>query len=1229
MALNYIYQGEPMNGTAGDDFMFGHPATATANNTINGADGDDVIIGDSGYFHTNTPLDLNITTLTAYDLDQGLTWTTSENPLFGDASIPHSTVLAEALIGTPSYFSVSVGAGETMTLDIDFAENHPAGYGVDVVVEVVNFLGIVLASNDDSAITNGGAGSFSNLDSYLSYTPAVAGTYYIRVREFASLISLNDNTFMLNVSVTGHAVNGNPVQGNDIIDGGAGNDTLIGQGGNDTIYGGADNDLIYAGSGNDLADGGTGADTMFGGSGDDTYVVDNAGDVVTENLNEGIDTVQSSISYTLGSNVEHLTLTGTAALNGTGNGLDNTLTGNSGNNILDGGAGNDTLDGGAGADTLIGGSGNDTLDGGAGADTLIGGSGDDTYVVDDAGDVVTENLNEGNDTVLSSISYTLVNNVENLTLTGTAALNGTGNAFDNTLTGNSGNNILDGGAGNDTLDGGAGADTLIGGIGDDTYIVDDAGDTVTENLNEGNDTVLSSINYTLGSNVENLTLTGTAALNGTGNELANTLTGNSGNNTLDGGADADLMIGGLGDDTYIVDNAGDVVTENLNEGIDTVQSSINYTLGNNVENLTFTGTAALNGTGNEVANILTGNSGNNILNGGADADTLIGGLGDDTYVVDNTGDVVTENLNEGTDTVQSSITYVLGSNLENLTLTGTAALNGTGNEVANILTGNSGNNILNGGADADLMIGGLGDDTYIVDNAGDVVKEGLNAGNDLVQSSITYVLGANVERLTLTGSAAINGTGNALNNTISGNSGNNILNGGAGVDTLIGGLGDDKYVVDNEGDVVVESLSAGIDIVQSSVNFTLIANIENLTLTGAAAINGTGNTQNNTISGNSGNNILNGGVGADTMIGGAGDDTYFVDNAGDVVTEGLASGTDLVQSSLTYTISANIENLTLTGISAVNAIGNTLNNILTGNSGNNTLNGGTGADTMSGGLGNDIYVVDNVGDVVTEALSSGTDTVQSSLTYTLGLNLEHLTLTGASAIDGTGNTLNNTLTGNSGNNILDGGVGADTMLGGLGNDTYIVDNAADSVAEAMSSGTDLVQSSITYALAANVENLTLTGSSAINGTGNTLNNILNGNSGNNTLTGGAGSDTYNLNRTSGTDSLFENDATIGNLDVLQFAADVRADQIWFRKVGNDLEVDIIGTSNTALIKNWYSGSQTHVEQFVSGDGKVLLDSEVQSLVNAMATLSSTPPSTIDLSASQQTTLNPVLAANWS
>ena len=247
-----------------------------------------------------------------------------------------------------------------------------------------------------------------------------------------------------------------------------------------------------------------------------------------------------------------------------------------------------------------------------------------------------------------------------------------------------------------------------------------------------------------------------------------------------------------------------------------MQSSVSYTLGANVENLTLTGSADINGTGNGVANVITGNSGNNTLDGGAGADTMTGGPGNDTYVVDNAGDVVTEALNEGTDTVQSSVTYTLGANVENLTLTGSANINGTGNASPTSSPATAGNNTLDGGAGADTMIGGAGNDTYVVDNAGDVVDGGCSTKAPTpCRASASYTLGANVENLTLTGTANINGTGNDLDNVITGNSGNNMLTGGAGndtldgglgADTMIGGPGNDTYVVDNAGDVVTEAL---------------------------------------------------------------------------------------------------------------------------------------------------------------------------------------------------------------------------------------------------------------------------------------------------------------------------------------------------------------------------------------------------------------------------------------
>jgi Ca2+-binding RTX toxin-like protein len=244
----------------------------------------------------------------------------------------------------------------------------------------------------------------------------------------------------------------------NVLDGGLGDDQLSGGAGDDHLFGGA---------GTDKLDGGAGADVMAGGDGNDTYTVDNAGDVVAELPGGGTDGVNASISYTLTAEVENLTLTGLAAINGTGNGLANKINGNAAANILDGGAGDDQLYGGSGADTLYGGAGNDKLDGGGGADLMAGGAGNDTYVVDNSADKIIELAGGGTDAVTASASYVLSAEIETLTLAGTAAINGTGNSLANKITGNGADNILDGGAGADTLLGGAGHDRLIGGAGAD------------------------------------------------------------------------------------------------------------------------------------------------------------------------------------------------------------------------------------------------------------------------------------------------------------------------------------------------------------------------------------------------------------------------------------------------------------------------------------------------------------------------------------------------------------------------------------------------------------------------------------------------------------------------------------------------------------------------------------------------------------------------------------------
>lgn len=396
--------------------------------------------------------------------------------------------------------------------------------------------------------------------------------------------------------------------------------------------------------------------------------------------------------------------------------------------------GNDVITGSNFRDVLCGYAGNDILNGRAGADTLIGGLGNDTYVVDNAGDVVSETsaLLTEIDTVQSSVSRALGANLEKLILTGATAINGTGNALNNMLTGNGAANVLNGGAGNDVLNGGAGNDTLIGGTGNDTYIVDSLQDVIIENPGEGVDTIqanipLSPMNpvtpvYSLAAlpNIENLTLTGTGLVDGIGNDLNNVMIGNVSDNVLDGGIGNDTMIGGLGMDTYVVDSLLDVVIENPGGGLDTIQTSLTYSLAAlpDIENLTLTGIVAVNGTGNNLSNRMTGNAADNVLDGGVGADWMWGGLGNDTYIVDNVGDWVSDASGAGgIDTVVSSVSFDFNFNgvfVENLTLTGVAAINGTGNVYDNILIGNNANNVLDGGIGADTLTGNLGNDTFVL-----------------------------------------------------------------------------------------------------------------------------------------------------------------------------------------------------------------------------------------------------------------------------------------------------------------------------------------------------------------------------------------------------------------------------------------------------------------------------------------------------------------------------------
>lgn len=267
--------------------------------------------------------------------------------------------------------------------------------------------------------------------------------------------------------------------------GGSDDDLIYGNSGKNTLIGNGGNDLISGLGGNDILKGGSGSDTLKGGPGNDIYIVDSA-DSIIENKGNGIDLVKSTDSYNLGNNLEKLTLLGTSNINGTGNGLKNTIIGNKednilkglGNNdILKGRTGDDVLQGGNGNDKLIGQAGNDNLNGGPGSDHMSGGGGNDIYIVNSSNDIVTELTNSGIDTVKASITYNLNNtdgagpnggNVENLKLIGTKNINGIGNNLNNTIEGNNGNNLLKGNNGNDSLFGNGGDDILNGGKGHDT-----------------------------------------------------------------------------------------------------------------------------------------------------------------------------------------------------------------------------------------------------------------------------------------------------------------------------------------------------------------------------------------------------------------------------------------------------------------------------------------------------------------------------------------------------------------------------------------------------------------------------------------------------------------------------------------------------------------------------------------------------------------------------------------
>jgi Ca2+-binding RTX toxin-like protein len=1042
----------------------------------------------------------------------------------------------------------------------------------------------------------------------------VANTYayYHRVNaEGWGIQVLND----LFAGTTGNdTLNGTSVA--DVIHGNIGNDALNGNGGDDSLYGDAGVDTLVGGAGNDLLDGGTGADTLAGGTGNDTYVVDNAGDVVTELAGEGTDTVQASVTYTLSTNVENLTLVGSGgAINGTGNTADNVLTGNDSANVLMGLSGNDTI---------YGQGGDDVIDGGAGADTMVGGAGNDTYYVDNTGDVVTEGA--GSSFVVPS----------GWTLKGTADYNNDGEIDVVVSQGNTNQLwLLSSGAVQSTVnlpDLSAGGWKFLG-IADEnndgtkdllyqhTYLgiyyaqlmngaTVGAGATATVTAvdpllsltgsNQGTDTVISSISYTLTTGVENLTLAGGAgSIDATGNGAANVIVGNEGNNRITGGGGADTLTGGTGADTFVYGAAS-------NSTLAARDTITDFTLGTDTLDIAalaqfvWLGTGSFDGQVNELRYASSG--GITTLSADLNGD----GIADFAVNLQGTLSLTTVNFVPGTFVLPLTLTGTSGSD----TLTGQSGddtLSGLGGN--DTLSGFGGNDILDGGSGADTMIGGTGDDTYYVDNPGDVVTELPAQGTDTVISTISYALPANVENLTLaSGAGTINATGNSLANLIVGNESANILTGGGGIDTLTGGLGADTFVYGAASDSTPGARDTITDFATGTDKLDLSA-------LGQFHWLGTGGFDNL----------------ADALrySTGGGITTIFADIDGNGTAD-LAidlQGT-LALASSDFTSSSIIAPLVLTGTSGNDTLtGGSLSDTLYGLAGNDTLyglagndilDGGPGADTMVGGTGNDTYYVDDVGDVVTETSGAafvvpsgwtlkgtadynndgetdvvvsqgdtnqlwllGNGAVQSTVSLpTIGGGWKFLGIADENN-DGTKDLLYQ--------HIYVGIYYAQLMNGatvGAGANATVTTVDPLLPLTASNQGTDMVISSVSYTLTTGVENLTLAGGAgSIDGTGNSAANFIIGNGGANRITGGGGADT--LSGGPGADTFVYGAASDSTLAARDTITDFtqNSDQLDLSGMGQFRWLGASAFDNQANALHYaISGGVTTVSADINGDG---------------------------------------------
>lgn len=756
--------------------------------------------------------------------------------------------------------------------------------------------------------------------------------------------------------------------------GGTGADVLVGKEGADTIFtgeadftvllsedNGAEKDQVTAGGGNDRITAGIG-DDVDGGDGTDSLRLTLGG--ASSGLTFSISDILAGTGTFLGATIRGIETL--RSVNASAHADKITVTGDIGAlEIVHAAAGNDTFVSTGAAVQLYGDAGRDRLLATGSGGFFDGGEGSDIAVYANAKAGVNVRMSESYDGgLLGGVS--LLANVE--------AVNGSG--FSDTIVGSSGAETFSGGAGddrisggegNDILDGGTGLDKLRGGAGDDTYIVGDTIDLILEVPGGGADTVRSSVTFTLASYVENLVLAGAAAIDGTGNSLANRITGNAaanvlkglaGNDILVGGGGADILDGGAGGDVYVVTSVAELamatITDTGRSGIDELRvaaraatSLVAQASWAGIEAIVIgtgdapqadlSGTAAINVDASAFGAALriAGNAGGNHLIGTSFADTIAGGAGNDRLDGGNGLDRMTGDA--GAD--------LLFGGAGNDVLGG-----GDGNDT---LHGDGGNDTLDGGADSDTINGGDGLDKLFGSNGADILNG--DGGNDTLDGGL--------DGDTLSGGAGLDTlVGGEGSDTLDGGADSDTLDGGAGSDAMTGGLGDDRYLVDSAGDGVIEKAGEGKDLVTASIDWTLAANVEDLTLIGTA-VSGTGNAGDNTITGTDSANVLAGGGGGnDVLIGGLGDDSYIVDGARVTVVEAAGGGGDRMIFTVSGTMAANVEVGVAAGKDALSITGSGGSDLIGGNDAANTIDGGAGddaligfggADTLRGGAGSD------------------------------------------------------------------------------------------------------------------------------------------------------------------------------------------------------------------------------------------------------------------------------------